>query len=135
MIRIGFDTVTAFRIQLNVKLNEIMPLYNKMFDLLYDNDLFGEITKRDGTDNRTTQNTSISENTVNNKKVGEYKVTYEVNCYVTGVEQFPLLHVSLVKTSYHTVCIICLPLLLYNVFSGISVQKQEQYTTAPAMNQ
>ena len=32
--RIGFETVTAFRIQLDVKLNEIMPLYNKMFDAL-----------------------------------------------------------------------------------------------------
>ena len=32
--RIGFETVTAFRIQLDVKLNEIMPFYNKMFDAL-----------------------------------------------------------------------------------------------------
>ena len=30
--RIGFDTVTSFVVQLNVKLNEIMPMYNKMFD-------------------------------------------------------------------------------------------------------
>lgn len=71
MRRIGFDTVTAFRIQLNVKLNEIMPMYNKLFDLLYDNDLFGEITKRDGTDNRTIQNTSTSQNTVNNNSSNE----------------------------------------------------------------
>ena len=34
MRRIGFETVTAFRIQLDVKLNEIMPLYNKMFESL-----------------------------------------------------------------------------------------------------
>lgn len=34
MRRIGFETVTAFKIQLNVKLNEIMPMYNKMFDSL-----------------------------------------------------------------------------------------------------
>lgn len=66
MRRIGFDTVTAFRIQLNVKLNEIMPTYNKMFDLLYNNDLFGEITKKDGTDNRKTENKSETENTINN---------------------------------------------------------------------
>lgn len=32
--RIGFETFTSFQIQLNVKLNEIMPLYNKMFDSL-----------------------------------------------------------------------------------------------------
>lgn len=34
MRRIGFETATAFRIQLDIKLNEIMPLYNKMFDSL-----------------------------------------------------------------------------------------------------
>ena len=32
--RIGFDTPTEFRIALNVKLNEIMPRYNKLFDML-----------------------------------------------------------------------------------------------------
>ena len=34
MRRIGYDTLTAFKIALNVKLNEIMPIYNKMFDML-----------------------------------------------------------------------------------------------------
>ena len=34
MRRIGYDTVTAFKIALNVKLNEIMPIYNKLFDAL-----------------------------------------------------------------------------------------------------
>ena len=67
MRRIGFETVTAFKIQLNVKLNEIMPIYNKMFDLLYDNDLFGEITKRDGTDNRNTKNNSVTTNDIENE--------------------------------------------------------------------
>lgn len=71
MRRINFDTVTAFRIQLNVRLNEIMPMYNKLFDLLYDNDLFGEITKRDGTDNRTTNNSSNTQNTVSNTSSNE----------------------------------------------------------------
>ena len=71
MRRIGFDTVTAFRIQLNVKLNEIMPVYNKMFELLYNNDLFGEITKKVGTDNRTTENNSTTENTLNNNSENE----------------------------------------------------------------
>ena len=61
MRRIGLETVTAFKIQLNVKLNEIMPLYNKLFDLLYDNDLLGEITKRQGTDNRTTNTINSTE--------------------------------------------------------------------------
>ncbi len=67
--RIGFETVTAFRIQLDVKLNEIMPLYNKMFDALENWDIFndGETTVRTGTDNRTTQNTNKTSNTLNNE--------------------------------------------------------------------
>lgn len=60
MRRIGFDTLTAFKLQLNVKLNEIMPLYNKLFDALENWNIFqdGEITERDLTDNRTINNTN-----------------------------------------------------------------------------
>lgn len=71
--RIGFQTFTAFQLQLNVKLNEIMPLYNKMFDAIQNWDIFndGEITKRTGQENKTneTNNTlSNQSNTVNDKK-------------------------------------------------------------------
>ena len=69
--RIGFETVTAFRIQLDVKLNEIMPLYNKMFNALENWEIFndGEITTRLGTNNTTSKNTNNtkSENTNNTK--------------------------------------------------------------------
>ena len=69
--RIGFETVTAFRIQLDVKLNEIMPLYNKMFDALENWEIFndGEVTTRSGTDNRTTQNTNETSNTLENTSI------------------------------------------------------------------
>lgn len=68
MRRIGFETVTAFRIQLNVKINEIMPLYNKMFDALENWNIFddGEITERTGTDNRTQNSTNESTNETEN---------------------------------------------------------------------
>lgn len=68
MRRIGFDTVTAFQIQLNVKLNEIMPIYNKMFDALENWDILndGEITEKIGTDNRTIDNTSNTKNNTSN---------------------------------------------------------------------
>ena len=68
MRRIGFDTVTAFRIQLNVKMNEIMPLYNKMFDALENWKIFedGEKTIRTGTDNTTTKSTNKTNNTLEN---------------------------------------------------------------------
>lgn len=62
--RIGFETITAFKIQLNVKLNEIMPMYNLMFDAIDGWKLFenGEKIIRDLTDNRTTNATNESEN-------------------------------------------------------------------------
>ena len=58
--RIGFQTFTSWQLQLNVKLNEIMPLYNKLFDALDGWDLFndGEQVTRDVTDNRVIDGTS-----------------------------------------------------------------------------
>lgn len=69
MRRIGFETVTAFRIQLDVKLNEIMPIYNKMFDAMENWEIFndGETTTREGTDSRTTQNKNKTSNTLSNE--------------------------------------------------------------------
>ena len=42
MRRIGYETVTAWKLALQVKLNEIMPIYNKMFDMLEGWDLFND---------------------------------------------------------------------------------------------
>ena len=69
MRRIGFETVTAFRIQLNVKINEIMPIYNKMFDAIKNWNILndGEITIKTGTDNRTSNNTTNTTNTTTNE--------------------------------------------------------------------
>ena len=77
MRRIGYETVTAFKIALNVKLNEIMPMYNKLFDSIADWNVFadGETTTRDLTDDRTTSAenaisnsaTSNSNNTTDNR--------------------------------------------------------------------
>lgn len=57
--RIGFETFTSFQIHLNVKLNEIMPNYNKLFDMLDKWDLYsgGEVIER------TVEKTGESENT------------------------------------------------------------------------
>ena len=67
--RIGFDTVTLFNIQLNVKLNEIMPIYNKMFDSLENWDIFndGEKQIRSGFDNRDSNSKSENINNLENK--------------------------------------------------------------------
>ncbi|MCQ2737296.1 MAG: hypothetical protein MJ224_01660 [archaeon] len=60
MRRIGFDTLNAFKIYLSVKLNEIMPMYNKLFDATNDWNIFkdGEETSRVTTDERETTNES-----------------------------------------------------------------------------
>lgn len=71
MRRIGFETFTAFQIQLNVKMNEIMPEYNKMFDMLSGWDIFndGEKVKVTSTDSKTgnEKQTSSSESDTTDK--------------------------------------------------------------------
>ena len=65
MRRIGYDTLNAFKIALNVKLNEIMPIYNKMFDMLDGWDIFndGETVTESGTNslNNITSSSNISD--------------------------------------------------------------------------
>jgi hypothetical protein len=75
MRRIGYDTLTAFKIQLNVKLNSIMPIYNKMFDALENWNIFndGEVTSETGTDERQTTNTT--QNTLSNSSTTQSSST------------------------------------------------------------
>ena len=63
MRRIGYDTVTSFKIALNVKLNEIMPMYNKMFDALDGWDLFNDGERITETGSNTLNNTTSSNST------------------------------------------------------------------------
>lgn len=65
MRRIGYETVTAFKLALQVKLNEIMPMYNTLFESIKDWNLFtdGESYSRNKTDNRTTNAQSTSNGT------------------------------------------------------------------------
>lgn len=68
MRRIGFETVTLFSLQLNVKLNDIMPNYNKMFEAIENWDILndGSITEKSGTNNRTIDNKINANNTLEN---------------------------------------------------------------------
>lgn len=101
MRRIGYETVTAFKLQLEVKLNEIMPIYNKMFDALNGWDLFNDgesvtrqsATARSGTDENTSssQDSSNASNTsdqrysdtpqnkISEVQNGEYVTEYRYN--------------------------------------------------------
>lgn len=94
--RIGYQTFTSWQLQLNVKLNEIMPLYNKLFDSLEGWDIFndGEQMTRDVTDNRIIDGTSsqsgsgttnqtidrryseLPQNQITNVQNGTYLTTY-----------------------------------------------------------
>lgn len=73
MRRIGYDTVTAFQIQLNVKLNEIMPMYNKLFDSIESWNLFndGENYTRNVNDSRTTNGSNTLNNTTNDSNTSD----------------------------------------------------------------
>lgn len=63
--RIGFDTVTNFKLHLMVKLNAIMPKYNLLFDSYSDLLNTRTITKS-GTDNTNSSNTQNSSNQLTN---------------------------------------------------------------------
>ena len=74
MRRIGYETVTAFTIALEVKLNEIMPKYNKLFDSMIGWDLFkdGETTVRT-VENENTNNSNVagSSNNISDRRYAE----------------------------------------------------------------
>ena len=88
MRRIGYETMTAFKLALNVKLNEIMPMYNKLFDSLSGWDLFkdGEIVIEEGNNNILSSSTSSStsdrrysdtpQNNLENVQDGKYITDY-----------------------------------------------------------
>ncbi len=72
MRRIGAETFTAFQINLNAKLNEIMPIYNMMFDSLNGIDLLNDSTTRSGTDNSSTNsNLNNSATTISDKRYSD----------------------------------------------------------------
>lgn len=68
MRRIGYETVTAFKIALNVKLNEIMPMYNKLFESINGWNIFtdGEIVNRNVINSNSSSNTSNSSGSTTN---------------------------------------------------------------------
>lgn len=88
MRRIGYETVTAFRIALESKLNEIMPLYNKMFDALAHWDVFhdGETTTRIGTDNTTTNNTLTNESTTSTTNTSDRRSSDTPQSQISNVQ-------------------------------------------------
>lgn len=66
--RIGAETFTLFQINLNAKLNEIMPFYNKMFDSIDGIDLLNDVTTRTGEDKSNTSNSLENNSTTTSDK-------------------------------------------------------------------
>ena len=97
MRRIGYETPTAFKIAMEVKLNSIMPIYNKMFDSLENWNLFNDgeniiRTVTRGENSTTTSNSSINSTTrddnrysdtpqgrLNDIEAGTYMTDYTLN--------------------------------------------------------
>lgn len=105
MRRIGYQTFTAFQIALENKLNEIMPMYNKMFDVLDEWNIYNDGVKqtrissdehlRHDTENIINSNTTTSsgndthtndrrysdtpQNKLSEVQSGEYVSEYEYN--------------------------------------------------------
>ena len=74
MRRIGYETVTAFKIALDVKLNEIMPMYNKLFTAINNWSLFtdGETVTRTTTDTKSsTSNTSTTSSNTSDRRFSD----------------------------------------------------------------
>jgi hypothetical protein len=104
MRRIGQETLRAFQLTLSNKLNEIMPYYNKLFDMLEGWDIFSdgeEVTrtsensstaKATNYSNSTTENTSdrrysdMPDNRLNDIRSGSYMTDYNYDTNQTGSE-------------------------------------------------
>lgn len=82
MRRLGYRTYTAWKIALKVKLNEIMPYYNKLFDSLDGWNIFtdGEHGTRDkeitGDSTLDSRYSKLPQNEINNVKDGTYMTDY-----------------------------------------------------------
>lgn len=84
--RIGYETYTSWKMALDVKLNEIMPTYNKLFDALDSWDLFqdGEnytrtINNETGTETNNTntvKNSNLPQNEIDEIDDGNYMTNY-----------------------------------------------------------
>ena len=104
MRRIGQETLRAFQLTLSNKLNEIMPYYNKLFDMIEGWDIFNdgeEVTrtsenssnaKATNYSNSKTQNNSdrrysdMPDNRLNDIRSGSYMTNYNYDTNQTGSE-------------------------------------------------
>ena len=86
--RIGYETFTSWQIQLSVKMNEIMPIYNLLFDSLDGWDLFndGEITKRKSNTDNSAENTANTKSTTTNHNIEDRRNSDTPQNYIEDVK-------------------------------------------------
>lgn len=86
MRRIGFDTPTAFKIALCSKLNEIMPMYNKILDAMHGWDIFtdSETITRNKTDEG--ENTMSNTATASSSNVSDRRYSKMPQNQITDVQ-------------------------------------------------
>ena len=66
--RIGYETYTLWKMQLDVKLNEIMPVYNKLFDSMSNWNLFNDGEKYTRNINNESETSTSTSNDVTNTR-------------------------------------------------------------------
>lgn len=82
--RIGYETYTLWKMQLDVKLNEIMPVYNKLFDSMSNWNLFSDGENYTRTINNESEtansnevrNSNLPQNQIQDIKDGSYMTNY-----------------------------------------------------------
>jgi hypothetical protein len=81
MRRIGFETVTAFKLALSSKLFEILPVYNKLFDSLSNWNILndGEVVNRTYDSDSSNEASSNSSGNSNNTSDRRYSETPQSN--------------------------------------------------------
>lgn len=87
--RIGFETYTSFKIHLQVKLKEIMPKYNKMFegfsklDFLGEKEIHARVENESGSSTGTSTNdnrfSQLPQNEIQDVRDGAYLTDYTYN--------------------------------------------------------
>ena len=72
--RIGYETYTTWKMQLDVKMNEIMPVYNKLFDAMNSWDIFSDGENYTRVINNETETSNESSNDVRHSNLPQNQI-------------------------------------------------------------
>ena len=72
--RIGYETYTTWKMQLDVKMNEIMPVYNKLFDAMNNWNIFSDGENYTRVINNETETSNESSNDVRHSNLPQNQI-------------------------------------------------------------